>query len=406
MQIHRTLVLDDDSFMLKLLVRALAQLGETDVLACETGEAALRLIDTSVPPVDLILLDVNMPEMDGVEFTRRLADRHYAGALILVSGEASRTLASVERLIGARQLRCLGALTKPVDPAALATLLNAPELVAPGPASKAARPATRCSLDELRGALARREFVVFYQPQVSMAGGEVTGVECLVRWHDSNGLMRGPDQFIELAETAGLIGEVTRQVLTCAARDLASWRKNGLSLRAAINISMGDLEDLALPDTAVALVESAGVDPASITLEVTETKVMSKLSTALDVLTRLRLKRFGLAIDDFGTGHSSLVQLRDLPFDELKIDRGFVHGAGQNATLHTICNASLRLAQQLRLRTVAEGIETPEDWVTLRDLGCEHAQGYWIAKPMASADLPDWITRWNAQSAEQLGKSA
>lgn len=132
---------------------------------------------------------------------------------------------------------------------------------------------------------------------------------------------------------------------------------------------------------------------------------MRQLSTALDVISRLRLKRFRLAIDDFGTGHSSLAQLRDLPFDELKIDRGFVHGASSDETLRAICGASLRMAQQLHLSVVAEGVETREDWDLLRELGRDAAQGYFIARPMPAAELSKWVAEWPARCAENVSNA-
>ena len=124
---------------------------------------------------------------------------------------------------------------------------------------------------------------------------------------------------------------------------------------------------------------------------------MSKLVTVLDVLTRLRPKRFRLSIDDFGTGHSSLAQLRDIPFDELKVDRGFVHGASRNEKKRAICEASLRLAMQLGITVVAEGVEDLDDWQYLRGIGCDLAQGYYIAKPMPGADVAAWMQDWAAR---------
>ena len=129
---------------------------------------------------------------------------------------------------------------------------------------------------------------------------------------------------------------------------------------------------------------------------------MSRLSTVLDVLTRLRLKRFRLSIDDFGTGHSSLAQLRDLPFDELKIDRGFVHGSATDPTLRAICEATVRMAQQLRMQVVAEGVETTEDWQVLEALGCETAQGYLVARPMSGEDFGRWRADWAAARGQQV----
>jgi EAL domain-containing protein (putative c-di-GMP-specific phosphodiesterase class I) len=203
-----------------------------------------------------------------------------------------------------------------------------------------------------------------------------------------------------------MIGEITWTVMAQAMRQARQWRDAGYPLNLAINVSMQDFAYLAFPDKAAALAQSIGVATSALTLEVTETCVMRQLGTVLDVLSRLRLKRFRLSIDDFGTGHSSLAQLRDLPFDELKIDRGFVHGAASHSTRRAICTASLRMAQQLKLSVVAEGVERPEDWDLLAQLGCEEVQGFMIAKPMAAAQVRTWIDNWTGQhQSSEPGKA-
>jgi EAL domain-containing protein (putative c-di-GMP-specific phosphodiesterase class I) len=164
----------------------------------------------------------------------------------------------------------------------------------------------------------------------------------------------------------------------------------------ALNISMDNLASLEFVDYIAIAASMAGILPADIVLEVTESRLMKELSAPMEILTRLRLKRFSLSIDDFGTGHSSLIQLRDIPFDELKVDRGFVHGAVSNDTLRAIYNASLSLAQHLGMKSVAEGVEDRADWDFVRSTGCNHAQGYFIAKPMPADEIPGWITTWEA----------
>jgi EAL domain-containing protein (putative c-di-GMP-specific phosphodiesterase class I) len=241
---------------------------------------------------------------------------------------------------------------------------------------------------------------------VALTTGEIVGVETLVRWQPAEGGLVYPDQFLPLAERDGLIGVITRTVMIAAMKQARTWRIAGYDINLAINVSMNDLAVLDFPDEAAAMAEYAGIEARSVTLEVTESQVMSQLSTVLDVLARLRLKRFRLSIDDFGTGHSSLAQLRDLPFDELKIDRGFVHKATQQPTLQAICTASLRMAQQLQMHTVAEGIEAPEDWHLLRELGCELGQGYLISRPLPGDELLRWIRQWDAQRGELLARKA
>jgi len=166
-------------------------------------------------------------------------------------------------------------------------------------------------------------------------------------------------------------------------------------LHMSVNLSMDNLASLDFLDLIVDLAAKAGVPPQMVTLEVTETRLREDLRTPLEVLTRLRLKRFRISIDDFGIGNSSLAQLRDIPFDELKIDQSFVHGACSNEKLWAIFDSSLGLAKQLKMEVVAEGVEDQADWDFVRNRGCDIAQGYFIAKPMPAADIPAWIQSWH-----------
>jgi EAL domain-containing protein (putative c-di-GMP-specific phosphodiesterase class I)/FixJ family two-component response regulator len=390
-------LLDDDPFMLKLLTHMLAQLGYTRVVACDSGQMALQQVSGTYDVVDLIFLDINMPGMDGVEFIRRLVECQYGGSVILVSGENNRILESVERLIEAHQLIALGCLQKPVKPHELASLMSRlkPNVGHRSPSRVAQH---SYSAEQFRVAISQGELVNYYQPKVALATGEVVGVESLVRWqHPVDGLIF-PDRFLGLAEEQGLLTEVTRVVLFEAMKQAKAWGQAGHRLPVAVNVSMDDLIALDFPDVAEALAVSVGVDPQLFTLELTEGQVMRQLSTVLDVLTRLSLKRFRLSIDDFGTGHSSLAQLRDLPFNELKVDRGFVHGASIDGTRAAICSASLRMAHQLQMQVVGEGIEDQDDWNFLSQLGCDVGQGYFIARPMPAADVIHWLSVWTART--------
>jgi EAL domain-containing protein (putative c-di-GMP-specific phosphodiesterase class I) len=241
---------------------------------------------------------------------------------------------------------------------------------------------------------------------VALATREVVGFESLVRWqHPSDGLI-APDQFIGLAAQHGLITALTEVVLGMAMSQARDWSRAGHQIPIAVNVSMDDLTALDFPDRAADLAAAIGVEPQLITLEVTEGQVMRQLSTVLDVLSRLSLKRFRLAIDDFGTGHSSLAQLRDLPFDELKIDRGFVHGALTDGTRRAICSASLRMAHQLQMQVVGEGIEDVDDWEFLAHLGCDVGQGYYMARPMPAAEVQIWLEGWGAHSHDSAPHTA
>jgi EAL domain-containing protein (putative c-di-GMP-specific phosphodiesterase class I)/ActR/RegA family two-component response regulator len=390
----RIAALDDEPFMLNLLVRALEQLGFVHITACSNGHDALTELDNPLGPPELILLDLNMPEMDGVEFLRKLMERHYAGALILVSGEDEQILQSVGKLVQAHRMTTLGHVQKPVQPQALEALIEKWQ-----PAAGDRRRAGRAvfGAQDVRAAIANRELVNYYQPLVAVASGDLVGVEALVRWRHPAVGMVFPDQFIGIAEANGFISELTHAVLAAALAQAGQWRDAGLNLQIAVNVSTEDLASLDFPDVVARFATAAGLAPTNVVLEVTESRLLAKLDIGLDVLNRLRLKRFRLSIDDFGTGHSSLAQLRDIPFDELKIDRGFVHGAGTDATLRAIFSASLELGKQLHMKVVAEGVEDRADWDFLRQTGCDLAQGYFIAKPMPAGELIGWHRVWGAR---------
>jgi len=393
------LALDDEPFMLKLLARILASQGFTRVTTCDNGQAALESFDAPGTPPDLILLDLNMPGMDGVEFLRHLVKRDYAGSLILVSGENERTLQSAEKLVQAHQLTVLGHLGKPVRPERLLALIQEWTPASPNDIRAAKKV---YSAEEVASAITHGELVNYYQPKVEVATGKVVGVEALVRWRHPVDGMVFPDQFIGAAEAGNLIDSLTHVVMAGALAHARIWKDAGLGLRVAINVSMDNLAALDFADVVVAQAAAAGVAPQDLILEVTESRLMEDVKAPLDILTRLRLKRFRLSIDDFGTGHSTLKQLSDIPFDELKVDRSFVHGAGANETVRAIYGASLKLAQQLGMEVVAEGVEDRIDWEFLRSTGCDLAQGYFIAKPMRAIEIPGWIELWNTRKRDLI----
>lgn len=394
----RILLLDDDPFILRLLTHQLSNMGFDQVVGVERAHEALSMLEQDANAFDVLLCDLLMPEMDGVEFVRHLKRMGYPGALVLISGEDMRILQTVEKLARAHNLQVLGTLAKPIQPAQLLNLLESsvtdewPTPDAQG--SKAYGPAA------LRQAIANGDLVNHYQPQVELATGKVVAVETLVRWqHPEDGLVF-PDRFIKTAEENGLIDDMTRVVLSEALNQIRQWREAGLFLKVAVNISMDNLISLDFADFVASEVEKAQVPLTSLVLEITESRLMKDPVAPLDILTRLRLRHIGLSIDDFGTGYSSLAQLRDIPFDELKVDRSFVHGAHHNQLLGAIVDASLCMAQYLGIRSVAEGVEDQSDWDFVRGTVCDLAQGYYIAKPMPAEELSDWVADWETRRLE------
>jgi len=398
----RTVLIDDDTLTLRLLALQLQHLGYGNITQCARPHEALALLESEFETIDLVFCDLQMPDIDGVQFVRHLARIGYRGSMVLVSGEDERILQTVRKLAQAHHIDVLGTLQKPFSLTQLEQVLldkAARTLLKPQSVQRT------YTIDELQRAIDEGELINYYQPKVSMATGALVGAETLVRWQRPTVGLVMPDQFISRAEEYGLIDDLTRIVLAAAIRQARRWRDNGLDLHIAINVSMDNLAALNFPDVVAQLARDSGVAPTQVVLEVTESRLMHDPCAALDVLTRLRLKRIGLSIDDFGTGHSSLAQLRDIPFDELKLDRSFINGASHDAGLRAIVEPTLDMARHLGMRTVAEGIETRDDWDLLRTCGCDVAQGYFIARPMPASELLPWHAGW-AQRWQEMNAVA
>lgn len=395
----RILVIDDEPFILKLHARLLADLGFKSALTFESGPLALDEMDRASAP-DLILLDIAMPGMDGTQFIRHLAKRSYAGGLVLITGEDQRLLPTVARLAGEVGLTVVGQLRKPVTPAQLDALLGEWERWS----AAVERPASKIySRDEIQGGIRRQEMVNHYQPKVCLRTGDLLGVECLARWqHPEDGLVL-PGLFIGVAERTGLIEELSRLIISAALAEIQGLPLSGPRLQISLNVSASLLTSMDFAAFVAAEAQRALVAPRDVCLEVTESQIIADPRTPLEVLVRLRLLGFGLSIDDFGTGYSSFAQLSNIPFDELKIDRRFVHGASTDPTARANYDCSLALARSLPIRSVAEGVEDRADWDLVRSTGCDEAQGYLIGRPMEASALPAWHEEWKARARTEFG---
>jgi diguanylate cyclase (GGDEF)-like protein len=257
---------------------------------------------------------------------------------------------------------------------------------------------------ELREAIQSDQLSLYYQPQIDHRSRRVVGVEALVRWnHPLRGFLP-PDQFIPLAEDAGLIGPLTHWVLRTALKHRAALHRKGHDLTMAINLSARNLHDMQLPASIHTLLAESGVAPGDITLEITETAVMANPSDGLAILTELDRMGVTIAIDDFGTGHSSLAYLKRLPVDELKIDKSFVTDMEENDNDAVIVRSTIDLAHNLGLKVTAEGVETQGVWDILEILGCDCSQGYFMGKPMPVEKLETWLqeSAWARVAADAL----
>ncbi|MDY7544315.1 putative bifunctional diguanylate cyclase/phosphodiesterase [Cryobacterium sp. 5B3] len=246
-------------------------------------------------------------------------------------------------------------------------------------------------LEELRLALVDDQLVMHYQPKIDLKTGDVCGVEALVRWnHPTRGLLQ-PDDFLGLVEESGLMHAMTEIVLHQALDQAASWSAQGRTLTMAVNMSPSSLIDTVLPERISAMLSSRGLSPAMLVLEITEDFLLSDRERARSILTRLQATGIRISIDDFGTGYSSLAYLRDLPIDELKLDKSFIIPMKDDPRATALVVSTIDLAHSLGLRMVAEGVEDTTAYSELIGYGCDVAQGFLLSHPVPAAELEDWL---------------
>jgi len=386
------LIVDDSPVQRAHTVAMCRRAGIELIYEAGNGIEALELLAMLVLTPGVMILDLEMPDMDGVELVHNLHVQGMSLPVIIVSGREQALIDSIATMTRSMDFQVLGALRKPLQIGALERALREygdaltypvaprtePDLPPVGPV-------------DLGQAIDRGDIIVHYQPKVDIRTGIIRGLEALARWTHPRYGMIPPNRFIPMAEENGLIRPLTLSVIPQVLARLAGWNARGLRWSVSINLSPSLLDDADLVPVIVEMVQRYGVAPAQIVFEITESSVASHLSVSLGVLARLRLKGFGLSIDDYGTGFSSMLQLARIPFTELKIDRSFVHGAHQRKRSRVLLQSALDMARQLGLVTVAEGIETIEDWLLLQSFDCCVGQGYLIARPMPAEDLPTWL---------------
>lgn len=391
---NRIFIVDDDSLTCNLLKTIVKPIFEN----VETFQHPRAFLTLSLQKKDIIILDLMMPDMDGIEVIRHLAGQKSKASLILISGYDSGVLHSAETLAVSCGLNVISTFTKPINTESLSCFLTSQsnklaQIERVSTNNDSARPGKFDFIpteQDLRNAIENKQLILYYQPQVNMKTEALHGAEVLVRWlHPEFGLIF-PNKFIALAEQTGLIEQLSEEVIHLAVKQSVHWQKLNRATRLSINISAQNITSLKLPEQLRMLVKEYEIDPSMIVLELTESALMDSEVTSLDIFTRFRLKGFQLSIDDFGTGYSSLSQLHKIPFTELKIDQSFVTNMKQEKESAAIVETCIMLAHKLNMEVVAEGIEDKATWDLLLTEGCDIAQGYYIARPMPAEQFDKW----------------
>lgn len=384
---HRLLVIDDDAAVAELL---------SDIAIGHGFGADIATNSTEIDRLagaghDLVLLDLTLGDTDGLQVMRLLRKRQPGVSLILLTGADRTVLASAQRVAELSGFRVIGACSKPVDIAELDRLFESSKQGVIKDDTGAIRRLSDVALQ----ALDAGQVHLLYQPKLDLASHRITGAEGLVRLSVPGFEEISPGAWVPFIEDAGRSRQLLEHVMRCAAHDRSTFPALAQLDDVSLNLSVLDLDDLDLPDR-VREVLSPGAPPARWTLEITESAETGQLAEALDVLTRFRLLGFRLAMDDFGTGTSTFERLRIYPFNELKINRLFVH-TDRGGVDHTraMLRAAVDLGVALELKVVVEGVESQAELDLVREVGCDAVQGYLVSRPVRPDAFAAVTALWN-----------
>jgi EAL domain-containing protein (putative c-di-GMP-specific phosphodiesterase class I)/ActR/RegA family two-component response regulator len=391
----RILVIDDDTVVGEV-INASAQAMGLQCIVTREPDSFSNLLGSDAT---LILLDLMMPDMDGIEVLRHLGAMQCNARIVLMSAMDRRVIETVEKLAQSLGLSIVGRLDKPFPIQDLVRLIHSlgEQEDADSPLKQ---PLIPMSDAEITDAIERGVIVSYFQPQISLSTGNVTGVEALARWpHPDAGLIF-PDSFIARAEALGLIDQIfwstAGQALSSAKLFAAP---DGTLPRLSLNASVQSLRNLNFPDSLVRLARDHDFPTDRLVIEITESGLIQELSRTLDVLTRLRMRGIRLSIDDFGVGYAMMRQLQNVPATEIKIDQGSVQTMHANESNRVMVQKIIEMGHELGMEVIAEGVITEDQVEMLRRWNCDGAQGYLYSRPLPASELIPWLAKYRATLA-------
>jgi EAL domain-containing protein (putative c-di-GMP-specific phosphodiesterase class I)/CheY-like chemotaxis protein len=361
--------IDDDSFSLKFIEEQLHMVGMSSITCYLDPQQAFNDISQQKVQCELLILDLQMPQMDGVSFLKLLGDIKFSGAIIIYSGFEARVLALAEQIACENDLTILGSLPKPFTLTQLDTLLSIHQVDESDDTEEQT---------SSKFSLSHGELVLTRQPQICLKTGKILSYEVLSRWRNRAGAILPPSMFISKLEDNGEISEFQEQMFDLALKKIA---QDDSDAKYSINLSMTSIDTQDVPDLIGRIAQKHQVSLDRLTLEITESRVASDMKKAKEVLIRLRIMGIALAIDDFGTGYSTLDNLCDLPFQEVKMDRRYISNCDQSPEKQAIIKSIVEIAQSMDLITVAEGMERKEEVEIVTALGTDIGQGFYFSKP-------------------------
>lgn len=375
---QRVFIVDDEPAILDVLSRGLQNAGY-QTTTFTSGREFERTVVRDLP--DLCIMDLSLPDLDGVTILNELAAQDYRGRILLISGHSQQLLRSVSRLAEDYQLQIIGCLRKPFTLGPLIETIRANE-------REIFTPTREAVIDAIRN----EEIVVRYQPIVDLPNREVVGAEALVRWQNPTEGLLLPSRFLSKLDPAG-ISELTCYVMRHVFQNRALLAKEGVAIDLSVNIPTPTVVDPGFMTDTLRLMERHRTTLGGIVFEITENDMIPDVRALTTALSGLCLKGARVAVDDFGTGFSSLSRLQSLPIDEVKIDKSFIRHCARHPEDRKIVEAVIALAHALDMQVVAEGVETEATAALLCELGCDRAQGFLFGRPVSPGELAGLIGR-------------
>ncbi len=385
----KVLIAEDDLLSQRMLVDMIKDAGITDVHTANSGAQVLSKIDSQLKP-DILLCDLLMPGVDGIDLLRLLGERNFKGEIIIISGCDRRIINAACNVALHYQLRLAGSIEKPVDVNKLMRMLRYWGEMKRG--APVVDEGLTFSRDEIKTAINSGHILPYFQAQVDINTAAINGVECLARWqHPARGLMLPGDFLLQLTEF-NLLDAFNEAMFTLALAEFKSLHQQYHIPYMAFNVAPESLHRGAVVAKYKQWVVNAGLDPANIVIEVLESDYEGRQELPVVALNHFRLKGFGLAVDDFGTGYSSLDRVSKIPVSCIKIDKRFVVEAYDDEVARSIIRNTVHLAKELHITTIAEGVESQAEWALMRELGCDAIQGFVIARPKVARQFKLWLS--------------
>lgn len=385
------LVVEDNDFQRHWLKVMLSNVGATKIYQAADGHEALKILKDADSAIDISFIDLNLPGMDGMELIRHMSKQERSPSIVLASALAPSLIFSVETMSKAYGVHLLGSIEKPAAPDTILNLINLHQSL---PKAGSEREPPCISLDDIRRGISKDEFEPFFQPKVELASGKVKGLEAFARWrHLEHGIL-SPASFLSPLQRSKEINQLDLLIFKKVLDIYPNLQKHDQEMLVSVNISAISCADLKFVEDVIAYANQRQVDLKNISIEISESAAVENAPNFLENLVRLRMNGFGISIDEYGTAHSSVQHLLRIPFSELKIDRSMIRGMSDSPSLEIALGLSIELCRRLNCHSVAVGVETKNDWDLLQKLGCNDAQGYYIAHPMDEKVLSVWMKEW------------